>query len=132
MESVQPQYHSVSLVEALAKAKCPQCRQGNMYKYPFWRVNKFDHMHKTCPHCGLRFEKEPGFFWGATYVSYTISTGIVLITGFILYNFFGNPDPIWYLAVATTVIIGGIPFTFRMARVLFLYVFGGIDYRKDL
>lgn len=122
----------ISKAEAIFKAKCPQCRKGNMYQYPFWEVRKFSQMHKNCPNCGLRFEREPGFFWGATYVSYGISVLVVLICALIITLLFNRPAPIWYVLVATFILIGCIPFTFRAARVVFLYLFGGVKYRKDL
>ncbi|MEM9340801.1 MAG: hypothetical protein AAGA66_18855 [Bacteroidota bacterium] len=39
-------------------------------------------MHTNCPTCGLRYEKEPGNFYGAMYVSYGFSTAIFLVTAF--------------------------------------------------
>ena len=33
-------------------------------------------MHECCPSCGLKFEREPGYFLGAMYLSY----GLALIT----------------------------------------------------
>lgn len=32
-------------------------------------------MNATCPVCGHRFEREPGFFQGAMYVSYGLGIG---------------------------------------------------------
>ncbi len=47
---------------------CPRCRQGEMFE-------KMDirhplKMHKRCAVCGLKFEPEPGFFYGAMFISY--------------------------------------------------------------
>ena len=36
----------------------------------------FPKMHERCPTCGLKFEREPGYFLGAMYVSY----GLALVT----------------------------------------------------
>ncbi len=30
-------------------------------------------MHDECPSCGLRFNREPGYFLGAMYVSYGLA-----------------------------------------------------------
>jgi hypothetical protein len=30
-------------------------------------------MHEQCPVCGLRFEREPGYFTGAMYLSYGVA-----------------------------------------------------------
>jgi hypothetical protein len=36
-------------------------------------------MHKACPHCGLVFEREPGFFLGSIYINYGVTALIVSI-----------------------------------------------------
>jgi hypothetical protein len=36
-------------------------------------------MHKTCPHCGVKFEREPGFFLGSIYINYGLTALIVSI-----------------------------------------------------
>ncbi len=40
-------------------------------------------MHETCPGCGLRFEREPGYFVGSIYINYAATAGIAL-AGFLL------------------------------------------------
>ena len=36
-------------------------------------------MHAACPHCGQRFEREPGFFLGSIYINYGLTSLIVAI-----------------------------------------------------
>ena len=38
-------------------------------------------MHERCPVCGLKFEREPGYFLGAMYFSYLLSIppGLVIV-----------------------------------------------------
>ena len=36
-------------------------------------------MHELCPSCGHRFMREPGYFQGAMYVSYTLALGTVAV-----------------------------------------------------
>lgn len=79
-------------------------------------------MHVKCPNCDLRYEKEPGNYYGAMYVSYAFSTGIFLVTAFILYYFFGNPDVSVYLTTIIIVALLLFPINFRYSRVLFLYL----------
>lgn len=87
--------------------------------------------HERCPSCNLRYEIEPGFFWGAMYISYAISIAIVvavLVATTVLYT-----DPS-YLNYVLNVLIGLAlvsPFTFRYSRVLMLHLFSGIGYDPD-
>lgn len=55
----------VSWAKALSECRCPQCREGMMFMHPGWQLHKATRMHETCPHCGLKFEIEPGFFLGS-------------------------------------------------------------------
>src|ERR1700758_311318 len=56
---------------AIARQRCPVCLEGRMFRGLFT-------MNTTCPVCGHRFEREPGFFQGAMYVSYTLGVGEAL------------------------------------------------------
>ena len=44
-------------------------------------------MHEDCPHCGHHFEKEPGFFLGAMYVSYALTIAEGATMYFLAYYF---------------------------------------------
>ncbi|WP_436516675.1 DUF983 domain-containing protein [Ekhidna sp. To15] len=78
--------------------------------------------HEKCPNCQLRYEKEPGNFYGAMYVSYGFSTGIFLVTAFILYYFFNDPSLNVYLITILVVALLLFPLNFRYSRVVFLYL----------
>jgi hypothetical protein len=36
-------------------------------------------MHETCPQCGIRFEREAGFFLGSIYINYGLTALVVSI-----------------------------------------------------
>lgn len=48
---------------------CPRCGQGRLFRSWF-------SMYPACPHCGLRYERAPGYFLGSAYVNY----GFVALT----------------------------------------------------
>ncbi|VXD12186.1 conserved hypothetical protein [Marinoscillum sp. 108] len=115
-------------LKAIIEGKCPRCREGNMFLYPISNLRKFGAMHENCPHCGHRFEQEPGFYYGAMYVSYALSVGIFLATVFVLYVFVGDPSLETYIISISAVALLLYPFTFRYSRIIFTYVFGGVTY----
>jgi uncharacterized protein (DUF983 family) len=56
-----------------ARLRCPACGVGPLFRGPFT-------MHRQCGHCGLSFEREPGFYLGSIYVNYgvtVIGTGLL-------------------------------------------------------
>lgn len=85
-------------------------------------------MHDYCPVCGQHYEPEPGFFWGAMYVSYAFSVAIVVAVGLAVYVLGHDPDTWVYIVSAALAIVLFMPLTFRYSRLVMLYLFGGIDY----
>ena len=59
--------------------KCPRCNKGKFWKSnnPYYNLffNEGEN-HNNCLNCDLKFEIEPGFFYGAMYISYGLGIGI--------------------------------------------------------
>ena len=90
-------------------------------------------MFDTCSVCGLTFEVEPGFFWGAMYVSYGITTGMMLVIGVLVYTFSNHEARFWgYIIPIFLAMFSSIPFTYRYSRVLMLYYFSPVRFNEDL
>jgi len=58
---------------AVFNLKCATCREGDMFETPTISFSKPFQMHKHCPHCGADLEPEPGFYYGAMFISYGIT-----------------------------------------------------------
>lgn len=114
---------------AMTKARCPQCREGKMFKYPFWRVAKFSEMNENCPECGLRFEVEPGFWYGAMFVSYANTIALLVILGVNIFYIFNDPPVLYYIIPVTVLSLITVPFNFRISRAVFLHLFGFVKYK---
>jgi uncharacterized protein (DUF983 family) len=56
--------------------RCPRCGRGALFEGLF-------RMATTCPACGLRFERAQGYFVGAIYVNYAV-TSVIALGGFFL------------------------------------------------
>jgi len=121
----------VSLGIAMLNAKCPQCRKGDMFKYKWWQLSKFVKFYQLCTECNLRFDREPGFFHGAMYISYAMIVAMVTTTWFILYFVFGDPAFEVYVASIVFLNIVLLPIFFRYSRVVYIYAFGAVKYRYD-
>ena len=88
-----------SKLHAMINARCPHCHEGRLFKYKWWNLLNFAQMHENCPHCDVRYEVEPGFFYGAMYISYAFTVGIMLFGGIIVFNFFLNFFGIHYASI---------------------------------
>ncbi|MCD8540510.1 MAG: DUF983 domain-containing protein [Leadbetterella sp.] len=78
-------------------------------------------MKKYCPECGLKYEKELGYFYGSMYVSYALNIGLFTVC-LLSYLFFFKDRYGWeYFAIAyllSTFLLTGV--IFRQARALWL------------
>jgi uncharacterized protein (DUF983 family) len=107
---------------AFVKGKCPQCREGELFKTGPFNLMHFREMHKHCSVCNVKYEPEPGFFWGAMYFSYALVVGMCLTLGIIIFNIVDKPE-IW---TTSGIIVGAIivtsPLLFRISRKLMVYI----------
>lgn len=120
-----------SKLNAMVKARCPQCHEGRLFKFHWWNLFNFAQMHEHCPSCDLRYEVEPGFFYGAMYISYAFTVGIMLVGGIFVFNVLNDPPAMGYVVPITIFSLIMVPFNFRTARVLFIHGFSGISYNQD-
>ncbi len=117
-------------LNALLHHKCPRCQSGNMFESGALSKD-FMKMKQNCEVCGLHYEIEPGFFWGAMYVSYAITVAIMLIVGGAVLILGNNPDTWVYLTAIILAFLAASPFTYRYARVMMLYFFSPIRFEAD-
>jgi len=123
---------NVSKSQAVLNGLCPRCRKGKIFEASFYEITRFDQMYEHCPTCGLRYEIEPGYFWGAMYVSYALSGGLALFLGFLLFYGFDDPDSWVYLAVILPALVIITPINFRISRIVWLHYVSGISYQPHL
>ena len=112
---------------AFAAQRCPRCHQGRVFKTSAFSP-RFQEMHASCPACGLYYEPEPGFFWGAMYISYAFSMAIVVAVGIAVFVLGHDPDAWVYVAAVTITTVLLVPLSFRYSRMVMLYLFAGFDF----
>lgn len=59
-----------SKLYSIAKFKCPHCNEGDFFVSHPYNLSKVGDTHDNCPVCNRRYQREPGFYYGAMYVSY--------------------------------------------------------------
>lgn len=110
--------------------KCPRCHRGNLYyKNNPYSWEYMDKMKKECDHCGQNFIREEGFYWGAMYVGYGVSTGLIftilgldlLLQGYVSY-------PVLYAAVLMPILL--MPVIHRISRAIWINFF--VHYDPDI
>ena len=121
-----------SALSSILRQLCPRCRSGsifrpNVYCGVDWGVYwGFPKMHERCPDCGLRFNREPGYFLGAMYISYGLGLAFVFAFGAILWiltHWRFNRVVIW----AVVFFLPLAPMLTFLSRVLWIYLDQTID-----
>jgi uncharacterized protein (DUF983 family) len=113
---------------ALLALRCPRCHQGKLFSYPATSLTKFMDMPAECPVCSQTYEPEPGFYYGAMYISFGFALATFAVVGVLLYYFFGDPATWVYVVVVAIITLLSTPLVFRYSRALMLYLFGGVRY----
>ncbi len=67
----------MNLLSSVYNYKCPRCRQGDIFIKPFDYKNPLN-MPKNCVVCDQKTEPEPGFYYGAMFVSYVVTAFLYL------------------------------------------------------
>lgn len=107
----------------LWRGKCPRCGEGAVFKQPLLSIH-FADMHDSCPQCQATFQPEPGFYFGAMFVSYAITVALMVATSMVLWLFFDVSTNV-YIASFIIVTLLFSPLSYRWSRLLWLYWFGG-------
>ena len=111
------------IIYSVASNTCPHCHLGKVFTesnpYHFGSSLK---MNAGCSVCGMKYEKEPGFFYGALYVNYALSSGIFMVLYF--------SDALWFqmdtsvlLVLIIIAILSMYPLTYRWGRLFWLNFF---------
>jgi uncharacterized protein (DUF983 family) len=116
---------------AMLEQKCPRCHQGPLFCTSALNISRFADMPEACPVCSQRYEPEPGFYWGAMYITFAFSTGIMLVVGFLVYYLLHDPDTWVYVTAVAFFAVILTPLSLRYSRTLMLYLFGGVRYQPD-
>lgn len=111
----------LSEFKAAWQAKCPRCRIGHVYKGPAYGL-KVQKMNKHCEYCGLRYEREPGYFYGAMYVTYAFAIAEMVAACMATYIITANDSSfVLYATVAILSVVLMSPFNYRYSRIILMY-----------
>ncbi len=116
-----------SKLNSILTGSCPKCQKESMYsdKNPL-HLTKVLKMNDNCSHCGLKYQIEPSFFYGAMYVSYGLNVAVGIAAFIISFVFFGASIGESFVAIVITLIVL-FPFVLRLSRNLYINMFISYD-----
>ncbi|MBF9252733.1 DUF983 domain-containing protein [Pontibacter sp. 172403-2] len=115
-----------SRLYSVVNMKCPRCHEGDLFpKGTLYNVSKFADMNDACPCCGQVFEPEPGYYYGAMFVSYGITTALVLAIWLGLSLVMEEVTMLALILSLTVMLIVLLPVIFRLSRAIWINFFIG-------
>lgn len=115
----------MNIFSSIYHYKCPRCRQGDLFKKPL-DISKPLDMNENCSCCNQSFSPEPGYYYGAMFISYiwTSFASLGLVAFFIWGLGWGVNASLFAL-----VVVGAISFLWvlRISRSMYIH----LDVRYD-
>jgi uncharacterized protein (DUF983 family) len=117
----------MNIISSIFKYKCPRCRKGDLFTKPFDFKDPLK-MPDHCSVCGQATSPEPGYYYGAMFMSY-------IVTGFLYLFIIGFCIMVlkWTVNQSFVLLLIFVAITYfktaRLSRALWIHIM--IDYDKD-
>lgn len=113
----------ISKIQAVVECKCPRCRKGQIFSGKLYAF-KGQTTNEYCPVCNLRFEREPGFFYVAMFISYAMNVAemITIAVATYILGLELTYENLWiFVAIIMVGVFLFAPLNYRYSRVFLLH-----------
>ena len=121
-----------SKLYSIFKMKCPVCHQGDFFVAQPYNLSTIGDLNERCSVCDTHFEKEPGFYYGAMYVSYGLA--VAVFVAFWVATSVLSPDMDMMVQIA--IIIGALvfsgPYLYHLSKIIWANMFMTFDKTKNV
>jgi uncharacterized protein (DUF983 family) len=116
-----------SKLYSILTGTCPKCMNESMYmdQNPL-HLGSVLKMNEKCSHCGLKYQIEPSFFYGAMYVSYGLNVALGIAAFIVSYLFFNASIKTSFIIIIATLIVC-FPIVLRWSRNIYINMFVSYD-----
>ncbi|MEY4126893.1 MAG: hypothetical protein RL737_1082 [Bacteroidota bacterium] len=112
-----------SKLYSIATMTCPQCQESHMMVANPYRFSTMGEVKDKCEVCGLDLKPEPGFYYGAMYVSYALGVA-VFVSIWASCNWFFDNVGVWtQITLVLIALIGLGPYLYALSKVIWANFF---------
>lgn len=107
------------------RGRCPHCEKGRIFEKlgnPF--LFQMPKMKQKCDVCGHSFEREPGFFFGAMFVSYAVAVPQMVALLLVCKALGLENIPIIIIVIIAFILLSTT--NFRLSRTIWMYIFRNV------
>ncbi len=112
-----------SKLYSILTGTCPRCQKESMYvDQNLLHITNCIKMNENCSHCGLKYQIEPSFFYGAMYVSYGLNV-VIGIVAFIVASVVFKMKLNWAFVSIIASLVVLFPIVMRFSRSIYINIF---------
>lgn len=111
-----------SLIVSILTEKCPHCGENHVFENSKGTFS-MPVMKEKCDSCKYSFDREPGYFIGAMYVSYGLAILQGIVTFLICYFLFPSLETVWIPIAILGVLLVFAKKNFKLARIIYIHLF---------
>jgi uncharacterized protein (DUF983 family) len=116
-----------SKLYSILTGTCPKCQNESMYfDKNLLNLGSVLKMNENCSHCGLKYQIEPSFFYGAMYVSYGLNVAVGIAAFIVSYLIFHSSIKTSFIVIIATLIVF-FPIVLRGSRNIYINMFVSYD-----
>lgn len=120
-----------STLKSILSCKCPKCHHGKMFdKGLISKPSSLFRMKARCEFCNQSFEPEPGFYFGAMFISYAFNTALFILTWILVTLLIPDYSLITLLISISIAALLALPLIFRLSRSIWIAFF--VPFNKKL
>ena len=116
--------------------KCPHCHEGDFFVAHPYNLKRVGDLHERCSECNGRFTIEPGFYYGAMYVSYAMGSALA-VSIWVAFLVLAPDAPLpLIIGVVSVAMIGVGPLFYALSKIIWANMFlnfkGAKEAKQDL
>lgn len=120
---------------SILKFKCPHCHEGHFFvsNNPY-HLAKSGKLQKECEVCHRNFMKEPGFYYGAMYVSYAMGVALFVSIFVAIYVLYPSASTDVYIGAIVGGLILTAPLLYALSKIIWanmFYNYKGVHEKDD-
>ena len=109
---------------SILKFKCPRCHKGEFLESRnVYNFKKAGNIRKKCDFCALKYSREPGFYFGAMFVSYALGVALfvtIWIATVIIYPGY-SAELLLEIIIGAMIILG--PYLYALSKIIWANLF---------
>ena len=111
---------------SIVYCRCPRCHEGDYFvtQNPY-NLKKFTKIHDECKQCKQPFIIEPGFYFGAAYISYFFNVALFGMYFLASFLYFPSISNLFFIGIYTLITLLLTPLIYRYSRIAYLNIFVG-------